>query len=220
MRAGRDPTVTNLADRLPENRRAALRLVPVSRETEERLAASSTSSRAGGRRPISSRNPRSLRSGPATSPIQRPAPRPRAGGLAMGRHGFGGRVSRPRDRHSARRRARRRRSLHRERSAQMRFLTRSGSRDRRRGDDSRPACRSDRHSEARTCGRRHGARLRPLAADSQIGQSVDGEGAVGVFPRGRSAKDQLEALPEARLYNRSASERGRRKAAILRIRTS
>ena len=67
----------------------------------------------------------------------RAAPRPCARGQALGRHGFRGRLSRPRDRNPARRRSRRRRPLHRKRPAQVRFPARGGPRHRGRGDDPR-----------------------------------------------------------------------------------
>ncbi len=65
------------------------------------------------------------------------APRPCARGQPLGRHGFRGRLSRPRDRNPARRRSRRHRPLHRKRPAQVRFPARGGPPHRGRGGDPR-----------------------------------------------------------------------------------
>ena len=64
-------------------------------------------------------------------------------------------------------------SLRRKRPAQMRVPARSRPRDRRAGANSRRAGRNHRPVRHRSCGRRHRAGLRPLADDARTGQGVD-----------------------------------------------
>ena len=71
----------------------------------------------------------------------------------------------------------------------------------------------------RSCGRRHRARLRPLAADAQIGETVDGARSNGRVSARRISEDQIAALPEASAYAiETLPSVVNPKAAILRIR--
>ena len=170
----RPPSNDALADQLEDDRRAALRLVPVSRETEDRLAVFVELLDRW-------RHKTNLISNSTFPSVWTrhiadfgPAHRARAGGQTLGRPGLRRRFPGPRDRHSARGRSRRYRPLHRERRTEMRLPPRSSPRHRRSGGNSPRACRSHRPRKPRNCGRRDRASLRPLAAYAQIGETLDG----------------------------------------------
>ena len=105
MSAGVNPTpVTGgpVAEQLAENRRAALRLVPVSRETGDRMAA--YVDLLARWRKTTNLIAESTFASVWTRHIADfgPAPRPRAASQALDRHGFRGRFSRPGHRNTTR----------------------------------------------------------------------------------------------------------------------
>ncbi len=170
----RPPSKDPAADQLADDRREALRLVPVSRETEERLATFVALLDRW-------RHKINLISNPTFASVwtRHIADSAQLSALAperqtLDRHGLRRRLSRPGHRHPACGRSRRHRPLHRERRAEMRLPARSGPRHRGGGCDSPRSRRDNRARNPRTCGRRHRAGLRPLAADSRIGETMDG----------------------------------------------
>ncbi len=175
----RPPANGTPADPLAADRRAALRLVPVSRETEERLAAfvalldrwRETTNL------ISNATFASVWTRHVADCAQLLALAPDARRwVDMGSGaGFPGLVIAIQLADVPGRES----PLHRKRPAQMRLSARSRAGDRGRRDHSPRAGRSDRARKPRTCGRRDRARLRPLAADAQIGETLDGAGRRG-----------------------------------------
>ena len=124
--------------------RMALRLVPVSRETEDRFAVF-VDLLARWRRATNLIAEIDLRLGlDASHRRQRPASAARAGRDALARHGLRRRVSRARRRHATRRDAGGGGPLRRQRSAPMRFPARGGAGDGRARADPRIAGRGDR----------------------------------------------------------------------------
>ncbi len=168
---GRRGSAPAEADRLAADRSTALRLVPVSRETEDRFC--------GVRRspgPLAPDDQSHLRIDlpyglDASHRRQRPASPARPRRDALARHGLRRRISRPRRSDAARRDSGRRGSLRRQRPAQLRVPARSGSSDGRAARHPSGSRRSDRPRGPGSCGLRDRARLRPLARDARIRHS-------------------------------------------------
>ena len=218
-REARRGTSESESGRPSDDRRTALTLVPVSRETERRFEIFvDLLSRWRRRHQSCVRIDLSVRLD-APHRRQRAASPARSRRDPLGRHGVGRGLPRDDCRHPARRHSRRRRPLRRQRSAPMRLSARGGARDRA------PATVHPVRIETLTPEAVAGVDCVTARAFAPLPKTLEfatpwlESGAVGLFPRGKSAARDLQQDPPPQRYSiETIPSVGDASAAILRVR--